>query len=136
MGFGLRAGYTMPAKVYVGANFMYFLGTSTDSTIPGFGTMSTKSSLWTGLVELGYDADLTPKFTLRPTVGLGLASASAEICMAGTCVSDSASKFAFAPGVSASFLASDRHFVGGDFKFLVAGDYNAGIFGGHLGMRF
>jgi opacity protein-like surface antigen len=134
VGFGARGGYTLPMNVYLGANFMYYLGKSEDSNLLGV-TMSVKSSIWTLMAEGGYDINLSPSFMLRPTVGLGLASAKAEVCAAGACTSASDSKFAFAPGVTASVLLG-KLFLGADFKYLVISDYNAASFGGHVGMKF
>jgi hypothetical protein len=71
-GLGLRAGVTLPASLYLGASFDYFLGESETR-----GLIDVSSSLLQVLANVGYDAGLGP-LTLRPSLGLGFAESSFE----------------------------------------------------------
>ena len=144
LGLGVRGGYTLPMNVYVGANFMYYVGGTSQVYYyfaPSQGlsvhvdTTTVKASLWTLVVEGGYDFNLTPAFMLRPVLGLGMASAKTEVCLGSTCNSDSKSKFAVTPGVTAS-LNFGKPFVGADFRYLIISGSNAAVFGAHVGMKF
>jgi hypothetical protein len=72
LGVGLRGGVTLPASLYLGASFDYFFGES--ETIAG---IETSVSLLQLMAHLGYDLGVGP-FTLRPSLGLGLAEVSGE----------------------------------------------------------
>jgi hypothetical protein len=87
-GFGLRAGVTLPASLYLGASLDYFLGES-ESTAG----IDISSSLLQVLAHVGYDAGLGP-LTLRPSLGLGFAEISAE----GFGGDSSESDFVLSPG--------------------------------------
>ena len=60
VGIGLRGGYTLPMKVYIGAAFVYHLGGSKDADQIKY----TGSTLYLG-PEVGYDLELGP-LVIRP----------------------------------------------------------------------
>ena len=95
-GLGLDAGYTLPNAVYVGGTAEYFFGE--EVALEG-GSLDT--NIWQIMAEGGYDVGAGP-LVLRPKLGLGFASSSAEVCLDGLgCSNDSATDFALAPGVAA-----------------------------------
>jgi hypothetical protein len=98
-GLGLDVGYTLPNAVYVGGVFEYFFGDSI-----GSGANKVESNLWQLMAEGGYDLGLGPIFVLRPKLGAGVASINGEACVLGTCVDDSSTELAIAPGVKAMFF--------------------------------
>jgi hypothetical protein len=87
-GLGLRAGVTLPASLYLGASLDYFFGES--KSISGF---DASSSLLQVLANVGYDLGLGP-LTLRPNIGLGLASSTIKLLN----LDESDSNFVLSPG--------------------------------------
>lgn len=136
VGIGLRGGYTLPMKVYIGAAFVYHLGGSNDANQVKY----TGSTLYLG-PEAGYDLELGPVI-LRPYVGLGYGSVKAKAEAGGTTLLDrSEGGFAVWPGVMARYPV-DAFFVGADARYaLVTGTDKitngggAGVFA-TVGMNF
>lgn len=136
VGIGLRGGYTLPMKVYVGAAFVYHLGGSNEANQVKY----TGSTLYLG-PEVGYDLELGPVI-LRPYVGLGYGSVKAKAEAGGTTLLDrSEGGFAVWPGVMARYPV-DAFFVGADARYaLVTGTDKitnaggAGVFA-TVGMNF
>jgi hypothetical protein len=136
VGIGLRGGYTLPMKVYIGAAFVYHLGGSNDANQVKY----TGSTLYLG-PEAGYDLELGPVI-LRPYVGLGYGSVKAKAEAGGTTLIDrSEGGFAVWPGVMARYPV-DAFFVGADARYaLVTGTDKitnaggAGVFA-TVGMNF
>ena len=97
-GLGASVGYTLPViPIYVGGNFDYFFGSTLEA-----GPIRTKGNVWQFMAEGGYDVGLADVVVLRPKLGLGPATMSSEVCGSGpSCVSDSKTHFAVAPGVAA-----------------------------------
>jgi outer membrane protein with beta-barrel domain len=125
-GFGLRAGVTLPASLYLGASFDYFFG-ETDS-VAG---VDISASVLQVLANVGYDAGLGP-ITLRPNLGFGLAQTEAELEDAST----SEGNFAISPGVEA-FLGLGLLTVSGELRYnhiFAEGDGDAIIVGVGLGL--
>ena len=87
-GLGLTAGFTLPSSLYLGAAFDYFFGESED-----VGSADVSNSILQLQGRIGYDIGLGP-FTLRPNLGLGVATAASELDSAR--VTDS--YFVVAPG--------------------------------------
>ena len=108
LGFGARAGFTLPLSVYVGGTFVYHLG-KTESTPAGDVNLRV---LYVG-AEGGYDAGVGP-LTLRPYLGLGYASATGSALG----LSSSEGKAALWPGVTALFGLGGL-FVGADARYVV-----------------
>ncbi|HEY4105248.1 MAG TPA: hypothetical protein VGM44_15225, partial [Polyangiaceae bacterium] len=148
LGFGLRAGYTLPMNVYVGGTFVYHLGKSQDQAIPSFDpntgnitttTISAKLNVYYVGAEGGYDIDAGP-VVIRPYLGLGYATATASIT---GFPSVSQSKFAFWPGATLLYPLGGA-FIGADARFVFIsgatdenGDaYNAFSLFATAGMQF
>lgn len=115
-GLGLRGGYTLPMKVYIGAAFVYHLGSSKDASQVKY----TGSTLYLG-PEAGYDFELGP-VVIRPYVGLGYGTVKAKAEAGGTTLLDrSEGGFALWPGLMARYPI-DAFFVGADARYaLVTG---------------
>ena len=136
VGIGLRGGYTLPMKVYVGAAFVYHLGGSKDADQVKY----TGTTLYLG-PEVGYDLELGP-LVIRPYVGLGYGSVKAKAEAGGTTLLDrSEGGFALWPGLMARYPI-DAFFVGADARYaLVTGTDKitnaggAGVFA-TVGMNF
>lgn len=110
-GVGLRGGYTLPMKVYVGAAFVYHLGGSKDADQVKY----TGSTFYVG-PEVGYDFELGP-VVLRPYAGLGYGAAKAKAEAGGaTLVERDEGGFAIWPGLMARYPI-DAFFVGADARY-------------------
>jgi opacity protein-like surface antigen len=108
LGFGVRGGYNID-KIFLGARFVYYLGESPVSS-------------WELGIEGGYDLSIGDKLTLRPGLGLGIASVTVSIpsiVIAGTTVgggSGSSSELYIAPGASILYDVSDTMFLGAEAR--------------------
>ncbi|MGH7328527.1 MAG: hypothetical protein ACREJX_09280, partial [Polyangiaceae bacterium] len=136
VGLGLRAGVTMPFKLYVGATFLYHLGYSIGSG----DNLVREHTFYPGL-EAGYDFVLGP-ITLRPYTGIGDAfdssenktSASSRFPAGDTGTTEQ--RLAVWPGLVA--LASfHRLFAGIDFRYVTTTqeDRSAPCVFGRFGIR-
>jgi hypothetical protein len=111
-GLGLAMGYTMPAAVYVGANFDYFFGDTQE-----FDEGEQSGNIWQLMAEGGYDVGLGKVVVLRPKLGVGLASVKGELCIpADECTEDSSTHFAMAPG-AAFLLLTENFSLGLDVRY-------------------
>jgi hypothetical protein len=134
MGLGARGGFTLPFNVYVGATFLYHVGTHTNAT---------SSNVWYLGGEGGYEIELAP-ITVRPYVGVGYANWRSEwaanscglaSCSAGIRNDGSAALW---PGL-AIVGNIGSYFVGGDFRYVVLFDvFDGNTAGAFLtgGLRF
>lgn len=104
LGFGARGGYTLDSSIHIGASFEYYLGGEEGPA--SFNVMQF-------MLEPGYDLSVSPTMVVRPSLGIGMAKSMVEVCIAlppplgtgeETCVDDSSSDFAVAPG---AFLLID-----------------------------
>lgn len=138
IGLGVRAGYTLPVKVYVGGTFVYHFGSTYDTT---FGKAS-QSVLYFG-VEGGYEMEAGPVL-VRPYLGLGdmIGSSSIPPTCAPTigCIGGDTSfgSFVFWPGATVLYPLDD-FFVGGDARFaIVTSQSSATVFSvfATAGLRF
>lgn len=116
VGVGVRGGYTLPMKVYVGAAFVYHLGGSKDADQVKY----TGTTLYLG-PEVGYDLELGP-LVVRPYVGLGYGSVKAKAEAGGrTIIDKSEGGLALWPGLMARYPI-EAFFVGADARYaLVTG---------------
>lgn len=102
-GLGLSAGVTLPASLYLGASFQYFIGTEQMYTyVNAAGSVVAReafsSSSFQLLGHVGYDAGLLD-LTLRPSLGLGWWRTSVEAdCFSCTPAYDR-DAIALSPGV-------------------------------------
>lgn len=95
-GLGLNGGITLPViPIYVGGNVEYFFGDKVEAL-----GASTKGNIWQITAEGGYDIGLGDRLVLRPKLGLGPATARTELCLGGSCNSDSKTHMAIIPGAT------------------------------------
>ncbi len=129
-GFGARAGYTLPQKVYIGATFMYHLGMSESYGIFGQNNeVSTK--IFYPAAEVGYDFHVGP-VTIRPYGGVGVVFISSSVTIGNDSTSASTNSLALYPGATAQWnIPRSDFFVGGDTRILIltrGGDPSFGLF--------
>ena len=109
VGFGARGGYNL-GKIFLGARFVYYLGED-------------PVNLWELGIEGGYDVALSDSVTLRPELGLGIASVTVSIALPGILgvgtASASSSEFYLAPGASLLFDVTPSVFLGVDVRLQV-----------------
>lgn len=111
-GFGLRAGYTLPINVYLGAALVYHLGgTKEEQHIKYSG-----SSIYVG-PEVGYDFVIGP-VVARPYLGFGYGSATAKAEVTGHSIERSEGGLAIWPGAMLRYPI-DMFFVGADARYAV-----------------
>jgi len=133
LGFGAEAGFTLPMGLYVGAAFDYFLGDS-ESLL---GIEATVSA-WTLMAEVGYDVALGGAAVLRPELGVGVHTPTAELCTGGDCDSMSETHAAIAPGLQLVYLL-DPVFISAELRGnidLQATDGSGVTFGVGVGAAF
>ena len=116
VGLGLRGGYTLNMGLYVGGQFIYFIGDSEEA-----GGMKASINVMTLGVEVGYDLKVAPVL-IRPSLGLGLAFASASVSgsVSGFSVGDQSNTetyFYVAPGASVIYPIN-MFFVGADLRLI------------------
>jgi hypothetical protein len=141
-GLGVRGGITIPNHLYFGGSFVYQTGTSRSFAVPnastsGVGLVSGEvsfSAFYFG-GEAGYDIFVGP-VTLRPYLGLGIASARSSVS-APIATSSSRTDLVLWPGFAALYDFPDSDFfVGGDVRILtIPGGPSTALFG-FGGMRF
>ena len=117
-GLGLRGGYTLPMRVYIGGTFVYHFGGSRS-----FPEGDSSYNMFYFGVEGGYEIE-AGTVMVRPYLGLGDVIGhvdSPPICPAGFCANGSASSgaFGFWPG-AAVLYPIENFFVGGDARFVIA----------------
>ena len=137
LGVGLRGGYTIDRRVYIGGTFVYHLGSSEETTLGG-DTLSSSVRLFYPGVEAGYELPLGP-VRVRPYAGMGALFISASTTMGAREASDTRTSFALWPGCTVTYDVPESNvFVGGDTRLLIAtagGDPSFGAFV-TAGMRF
>lgn len=132
-GAGVRAGYTLPSNLYVGAAFMYHFGHS----IEILGTKRSSSALYPS-AEVGYDIRFG-RLVVRPYGGAAVVVAMSSSSLAGNEQrSDSLASGAIYPGCAVTYdVPRSGVFVGGDGRLLYNFDTGSsfGVFGS-AGIRF
>ncbi len=116
LGFGVRAGVSLPSNLYVGGTFIYHLGKSQES---GTGAYSYKTSVGMQYygVEGGYNI-AAGGMTIRPYLGLGQAKPHAEVCIGSVCGSgEYKSEIYIAPGAAFLFDLGSV-FAGADVRMV------------------
>ncbi|HKU40984.1 MAG TPA: outer membrane beta-barrel protein [Polyangiales bacterium] len=119
IGIGARAGYNIQA-IYVGARFVFHLGTTDSSVGVGLNAVEIGYSLWELGVEAGYDMRVVDKLTLRPGAVLGVISAITDNNDPLFAGSSSQIKVELSPGISALYDVTDEFFAGGDLRLPLA----------------
>jgi hypothetical protein len=113
VGLGVRGGYTLDMGLYLGAQFVYFLGESESAA-----GMETSFNVMTLALEGGYYIGVGPVI-IRPSLLLGLGITSFSMSggpIAGMDVDDSSNDFLLGPGASVIYPI-DMFFIGGDLRF-------------------
>jgi hypothetical protein len=127
IGMGVRVGYSISDRFYVGASFMYHLGTAFgDTTVRGFYPAA----------EAGYDYHVQG-FTIRPYAGVGVFFTRLSGATEDIQVTDDTA-LAFYPGVQLDYQIGPG-FVGADTRllFIFSNDRSASLgFFAVGGMRF
>ena len=138
LGFGARVSYTFTNHIAVAGTFVYHLGTSEDGV--GIGGVAASSSVhvfYPG-AEVGYDLHID-RVTIRPYAGAGVVFASVSTKVGDQESSDTKSRFAIYPGVTAHYeIPQTAFFAGADMRLLIVTDSDSdpsfGFFG-TFGMR-
>ena len=121
LGVGVRANYTFPWRGFVGATFVYHLGSSEERSVLGKTFQTSSHTLYSG-AEFGYEAPVGP-IAIRPYVGVGVLSAMVSSSSAGRETSASTTSLGFWPGVEATYsIPSTVTFVGADARAIVSLD--------------
>ncbi len=143
LGFGVRAGVSLPSNLYVGGTFIYHLGASQESGSGAY-KVTTKMGMQYYGVEGGYNI-ASGGMTIRPYLGLGQIKAHGETCVGSVCGSgESKSEIYIAPGAAFLFNVGTSMFAGVDARIVrvMTGDGDKGkasslpsVFG-TIGMTF
>jgi hypothetical protein len=118
LGLGVKGGYNLE-RLYLGVRFVYQLGNSVDVVTPGLSTLEFTYNLWELSLEAGYDFTLQEKFTLRPSLLLGMVSLISSAdgpVFGGEAADTSDTKLLIAPGASLLYDLTEQIFVGGDVR--------------------
>jgi hypothetical protein len=137
LGLGARGGYTLPNGVYLGGMFDYFIGEHRSLSANGTSS-SADAHMWDVAAEGGFDFALTDALMIRPYIGLGIAEASASVCMDAvggpTCIDASGSDSFLELGGLINYLSGQLMF-GGDVRMMTA-ENTVLVIGGHVGWLF
>ncbi|HEX2675216.1 MAG TPA: outer membrane beta-barrel protein [Polyangiales bacterium] len=126
LGFGVRGGYMITDKIYLGAKFQYDLGAS-----------HVKS--WLLGIQGGYQLGLADKLALRPELSLGLANTSVSVSTPFGSVSGSSTDLFIEPGATLMYDVTPDIYVGLNvaIPIILAGStYSGLLFLATAGMRF
>lgn len=143
LGFGARLGISLPEDpLFLAATFGYYMGGGTETLTGGQVTsgamMVTQPTITTslGLMMFGGEGGLEwapmPWVVLRPSIGVGMALVSSEVCLAGSewvdfqgvvhalaggCESASTTHFYISPGLEVLMPLTSLFYVGGEGRF-------------------
>jgi hypothetical protein len=123
-GLGLGGGYTLNPGIYIGGLFDYFFGED------GF-------DAWMLMAEGGYDFGVADRLVLRPSLALGVITASYDaVCGAGVCFGGgSDSSFELGLGGQALYdLGSVT--LGGELRIMLGDFETFFLVGANVGMVF
>ena len=107
IGVGVRAGYTLPMKLYIGGQFMYHLG-------PSLGGDASAPAYYPSL-EIGYDLHPANHLVVRPYGGGGVVF---NHFSAGSLSGTSKSAMIYPGCVVTYTFPGSPVFVGGDFRWM------------------
>lgn len=131
-GVGLKGGYTLPSRLYIGGVANYHIGTQTEAL---GNTISNRT--WYLGPEVGYDVGVGSKVILRPVLGLGLAfrNQSANGPALANAGNQTDTRLYVAPGASVIYPIGN-FFLGGDARLMFnTEETNLGLYataGAHL----
>jgi hypothetical protein len=139
-GLGIRGGYELDNKIFLGAGFVYHLGQSDTLTAntPGAQTaavVEAHQNYMLAYLEGGYDI-WTGNLIIRPSMWLGMGFAIVDPYLTSGGV-HTVSDFMFAPGLNLLY-SMDGIYLGGDARYvIVTADGLAGLdFFFVIGLRF
>jgi hypothetical protein len=124
VGLGVRGGYNLN-QIYLGGRFVYHFGETYEGATGGLTIAEATINLWEVGVEAGYDLLVADKLTIRPEVGLGIATriASADSALLGDLFSDTNTNPYLALGASGLYDITPELFLGLDARIqLILGD--------------
>lgn len=127
-GLGLRGGYTLPSRVYVGGTFVYHLGYNSQIAVGAFTRGFAGGVGYIG-PEVGYDLEAGP-FLIRPFGGLGIGlyrQSDTGFGPAPQATDSGGARFAFWPGVTGMYPVSPLFFVGADVRFVLVASGSSGF---------
>lgn len=140
LGLGIRGGYELDMKVFIGAGFVYHLGESGTLTknTPGAmtaGVVDAHQNYMLAFAEVGYDI-WADDLIIRPSMWLGMGFAIVDPYLTTGGVK-TVSDFMFAPGLNLNYVM-DGFYIGGDARYvIVTADGLAGLdFFFLAGLRF
>jgi len=128
-----RVGFTFPFDVYLGANFVYHFGSSTDGVL----TPKVKKKVWYAGGEFGYVLG-TKHWQVRPYLGFGGIVLNTHWCDGDVCHDPSNTAFYFAPGVYGQYNFGPMY-LGADIRYMAAPNAeipNSFGFFGSVGVNF
>lgn len=139
-GLGVRGGYNL-GKIFLGARFVYHFGETAEAESSGLSLLEATMNLWDVGVEGGYDLLVADRLTIRPEVGLGIATrmVSSEGELFGDSLSGSETDPYLALGASGLYDITPDVFLGldGRFQFILGdGSPSAFVLLVNVGMRF
>jgi len=133
LGFGARAGYTLPqamgpGHLYLGGTFVYHLGTSITTGVDSSGNPTSSSvGVYYVNAEGGYEVPAGP-VVIRPFVGLGYLGfhgfPSAQTIDGITVGGAPSGKIDFQLGATLLYPVAGAFSIGDDARFVVVSDYN------------
>ena len=119
-GIGVRGGYTLPQRVYVGGQFGYYFGGS---------TLGDSYAIWNLTAEVGYEIPLAAvPIIIRPYGGLGFEGVSVSspglsgnpVCAGGVCAGGSSfSGFMLMGGAVGTWNFTPNWFAGADARLMI-----------------
>lgn len=120
LGLGLRGGYELDMKIFLGAGFVYHLGESAKLTVntPGAPTADVRDArqnYMLAFVEVGYDI-WADQLIIRPSMWLGMGFAIVDPYLTTNGVK-TVSDFMFAPGLNLIYVF-DGLYIGGDARYV------------------
>jgi hypothetical protein len=120
LGLGIRGGYELDMKIFIGAGFVYHLGESDDRPVntpgaPTAGFVTVRQNYMLAFVEGGYDLWFGDVI-LRPSIWLGMGFAIVDPYLTTGGVR-TVSDFMFAPGASLIYTL-DGWYIGADFRYV------------------
>ncbi len=124
IGFNLRGQYNITESIDVVGGFTFFLPKKTSQAIPFFGTIETKSSLWTFDIDGHYNFNINDKFGFYPLAGLNISGASVDVD--GTKAKDT--EVGFNIGAGATYEINDKLAAFTEVKYTI-GNFDQVVIG-------
>jgi opacity protein-like surface antigen len=115
IGFNLRGQYSITESIDVVGGFTFFIPNKTSQSIPFFGTIETKSTLWTFDIDGHYNFSINDKFGFYPLGGLNISGASVDID--GTKASDT--EVGLNIGAGATYNINDKLAAFTEIKYTI-----------------